>query len=308
MRDEHLGADTGGVWTAAQASACGLSRAEIAGRVADGRWQALRRGVYADAGVAPSAQMRAWAAVLAAGGAGRAWATGRTRLRLAGLPLIDDDDPATDAHDRAHDDVLVRRRLRDRATLHPTRSKTASHDLGRWNGCPAVSLRRAFVDAAAVLTFEALVCALDAALHRELLTIGRLATLTAERSGMPHGATLGRAVAAADGRAETPIETLGRLVLLPVLPGLVPQVEIRERGVVLARLDLGDERLRIAIEGDGRSTHTGMAADDRRRDRRIGAHGWHTERYTWFEVRRQQKAMRVRMLAESTRLERRLAA
>ena len=308
MREEALGRTTGGVWTAADARNCGLTMRQVEWRVAAGLWQGVRRGIYADAGIVPSASMRAWAAVLAAGGVGRAWATGRTRLRLLDLPLIDDEDPATGALDLPHDDVLVRRRLRDRETLHPTRSTVGAADLGQVHGCPAVSLARGFVDAAAVLSFEALVCALDAALHRELLTAERLAELVAGRKGLPYGDVLARAVAAADGRAESPQETLGRLVLLPVLPGLVPQVEVRQRRIVVARVDLGDELLRLAVEADGRSTHTGMAADDRRRDRRIGKVGWHTERYTWFEVRRQPEALRRRIVAEATRLEQRRAA
>jgi hypothetical protein len=307
MREQHLGAGTGGVWTIGDAHACGLTTDEVEWRVSCGEWQAPRRGVYCDGGLMPSPQMRAWAAVLAAGGPGRAWATGRTRLRMLDLPLVDDEDPATGAHDLPHDDVVVRRRIRRRETLHPRRRLVPPKHLGRVAACPTVSLSQAFVDAAAVLAFDALVCALDAALHRKLLTPARLAALVAERRGAPYSLTLSAAVAAADGRAETPIETLGRLVLQPVLPGLVPQVVVRNaRGRTLARVDLGDERLRLAVEGDGRSTHTGMAADDRRRDRTIGVEGWHTERYTWYEARRQQDALRARIVAEAARLERRL--
>jgi hypothetical protein len=309
VREQQLGDGTAGVWTSADARACGLTADEVEWRVEAGLWQVLQRGTYADAGVVPSPQMRAWAAVLAAGGRGRAWVTGRTRLRLLGLPLIDDDDPATGAYDLPHDDVAVRRRIHDRATLHPSRRYVPPAHLGEVHGCPAVSLPAALAHAAGVLTFEALVCVLDAVLHRGHLTTEQLELLVAAQEARPHGAALRGAVRAADGRAETPIETLGRLVLLPVLPGLRPQVRVYgPDGRVLARVDLGDEWLRFAVEGDGRSVHTGMAADDRRRDRRIGAVDWHTERYTWYEARRQQAALQQRMVAEAARLESRRAA
>jgi hypothetical protein len=75
-------------------------------------------------------------------------------------------------------------------------------------------------------------------------------------------------VSAADGRAESPAETLVRLLLLPDLPGLVPQVRVLDGRRVLARFDLADEELMLAVEADGRRGHAGevMAAKDRARD------------------------------------------
>jgi len=298
MREEHLGRDTAGIWTAAQARQAGLSDDEVYGRLERGCWQSPHRGVYADAGVLLSPPMRGWAAVLAGGGPGRAWATGRTALRMFELPLIDDDDPATGAYDRVHDDVLVRGSRRDRATLHPTRRHVSDDQLGRIATCPSVSLRAAVMQSTSVISAESLVCVIDAALHRGLLTQADLEMLAVEQAGRPGVDVLRGAVACADGRAESPLETLGRLALRELLPGLVPQVRVRDRtGRELARVDLGDEALRLAVEGDGRGTHQGMAAEDHRRDRKIGHEGWHTERYTWFEVRRQRAAMQRRIVA-----------
>lgn len=298
MREELLGAGSGGVWTTADALACGLSPDQVQRRLERGEWQPLHRGTYASGGVIASPTMRGWAVVRAAGGVGRAWATGRTALRMFDLPLIDDDDPATGACDLAHDDVLVTTRLRGRPCLHPTRARVPCSSLGAMRGCPCVAVEYALLHAAGPLSQEALVCSIDASLHRGLTTTDDLALLVASCAGRPQVARLREAVGLADGRAESPLETLGRLVLKPVLPGLVPQVRILDpRGGVLARVDLGDEGLRLAVEGDGRATHAGMAADDHRRDRVVAARGWHTERYTWFEVRRQQRVLQRRMLA-----------
>lgn len=293
-----LGRSTGGVWTRGDALACGLSDDVIARKVRIGYWQQLRRGVFCDGGVAPSAAMRGWAAVLASGGEERAWADGRTALRLFGLPLIDDDDPATGACDRVQDDVAVARSRppRKTATLHRHRRAHACA-IGVLSGCPCVSLEEALLTAAGVLTHEALVCVLDAALHRGLLTAKALDALLARSARRRHVDTLRRAVALADGRAESPAETLCRLLLLPHLPGMVPQVQVRDgSGRLIARLDLGDERLLLAVEADGRAGHAGMAAKDRQRDARTEDVGWRTERCTWFELRRRQHQLLRRVL------------
>lgn len=308
----ELGVGSGGVWTTAQARSCGLSDDQIEHKVALGEWQHLRRGVLTDGGIAPDALMLGWAAVAAVGGAGRAWAAGRTTARLLGLPLIDDEDPATRAVDAENDDVAVQatRRPRQRRTLRVQRMTLKNGDTMLINGCPSLTLDRALPGLARVLSFEALVCLLDAALHRELIDDDRLTALVAAYAGRNGGACLRRAVALADGRAEAPSETLARLILLPVLPGLVPQVEVFDSGMrLVARYDLADEELKLAVEADGKRGHAGeqMVAKDRRRDRRTGSFGWTTERCTWWELRREQAALRARVVATAASLRRRAA-
>ena len=308
-KDQALGADSAGVWTTAQAVSCGLSEGAIARRVASGRWQRLRRSVYADGGVEPSPLMRGWAAVLEGGGPARACAGGRTTARLLGLPLIDDDDPATGAHDAELDDVVMR--TPSGATARPTlrvhRLALTPRDTVLIDGCPSLTLERALAGLAAVLSLEALVCVLDAALHAGLTTEAALAAQVRRLAGRPQAVAVRRAVALADGRAESPNETLARLLLLPVLPGLAPQVQLFDaRMRELARFDLGDEELKLAVEADGRAGHAGdhMVAKDRRRDRRTEALGWRPERVTWFELRRQRRATRARIVETAADLRR----
>lgn len=302
MASEHLlGRRTAGVWTAAQARSCGLSEGTIARRVADGQFQRLHRGVFCDGGIQPSPLMRGWGAVLARGGHGKAWATGRTVARMLELPLIDDDDPCTKAYDRVHDDVAVLDAHPGRSgTLHVTRPGfVVGIDTVLVGGCPSLTLERALPGLATVLTLEALVCLLDAALHSGQLTPDRLASAVERESGRRQAVALRQAAALTDGRAESPNETLARLLLQPALPGLVPQVPLVDgRGQLVARFDLGDVRRRLAVEADGKRGHAGevMRAKDGRRDRRTGRYGWATERVTWFELRTQQAATVRRMV------------
>lgn len=282
------------------------SRGHVDALVARGEWQSPWRGVYADAGCDLDAVQRGHAAVLASGP--RAVACGRLAARVYGLPLVDDDDPATGRQEHLLDEVAVpcdvpaltrtdatgaRRELRRHRQRYGADEVTAA------DGVPVTTVLRTVVDCAGLLRADALVCLIDAALHRKLLTPDGLAAAVAGRRWAPGVVGLRRAVALADGRAESPLETLGRLLLLPYLPGLTPQHRLRnEHGRVLARFDLAHELLRLALEGDGSAGHSGSrsAARDQRRDRRSERLGWRTERYTWFEVRRQQDALVRRVL------------
>ena len=309
---EVLGDGSHGVWTRRQALAV-ASPAQCATEVRRGHWQQPWPGVHADAGVDLDPVQRAYAAVLASGGADqpvrgpsgrrrlRAVACGRTAARVHGLVLIDDDDPATGARQCDVDEVLVWsprpplvHTLPDgtRRTLHRRQLRAGPGDLVRLpSGLWVTPVRRTLVDGAGLLTVEALVCLLDDVLHRGVLTDVDLAQLVEARSWCAGAVLLRTAAALADGRAESPTETLLRLVLRPVLPGLVPQVRVADRtGRVVARLDLGDAALRLGAEADGKRGHAGaqMVAKDRRRDRTTDALGWRTERFTWFDVRRRQ--------------------
>lgn len=301
-----LGLRSCGVWTRAEALAV-LGRGQVDALVRSRTWQVPWRGVHADAGHELDAEQRAWAAVLAAGGAVcdpggprlRAVAFGRTAARVWRLPLIDDADPATGSQEHLLDEVAVVRRLpRQRwagRELRPVRTGLSSSDLvqlpsGVWVTTPL----RTLVDCAGLLAPDALVCAVDAALHCRLVLPRELQGAVRARSGRAHSLALRAAVQLADGRSESPMETLARLLLQPALPGFEPQVELDDDvGRPVARFDLGDRSVRLAVEFDGTTAHAGpaMVARDRRRDRRTEAYGWRTERVTWFELRREPAAV-----------------
>ncbi len=325
---DQLGETSGGVWTRRQALQV-VSAAQVATQVRCGHWQQPWPGVHADAGSHLDASQRAFAAVLASGGADhpvtrpdgrvflRAVACGRTAARVHGLVLVDDDDPATGAHEQDVDEVLVwspRRPLTQvladgtARTLHRRQLRPRDGDLVRLpSGLWVTSVLRTVVDCAGLLQPDALVCLLDDALHRGLLGRAALEAALASRAWCAGAVALRTAVGLADARAESPAETLLRLAVLPALPDLVPQVRVRDRsGRVVARLDLGSQALRLGLEADGRRGHAGgsMVAKDRRRDRATEAQGWRTERFTWFDVRCRRSEVRsvaVRAAGEQAR-------
>ena len=301
--EARLGDGTAGVWTAAAARAAGLSADEVRARLARGEWQQLRRGTYADGGVIPDAFMRASSAVqTATTGRRTAVAAGRTAARVWGLPLVDDHDPATRRFQHTVDDVALSFGETTGATMRSRQLTLGPGDVVRHHGVTVLSLRRTLVDLPLVLRPDALVCALDHALHHELVTQEELAELAAERAWCPGAVAFRAAVALTDPLAESPHETLTRLLLKPHLPGLRSQMRVlAPGGWVQARLDLGDPALRLGVESDGSAYHRGRAAQDRRRDARTG---WTIERCSWWETRREGELLRRRVLATADRLRR----
>jgi very-short-patch-repair endonuclease len=85
-----------------------------------------------------------------------------------------------------------------------------------------------------------------------------------------------RAIALADGRAESPQETRARVKLvLAGFPPPVPQFEVRVDGQFVARLDLAWPEARVAVEYDG-VWHAGprQLTLDRLRTNRLLDAGW----------------------------------
>jgi very-short-patch-repair endonuclease len=123
------------------------------------------------------------------------------------------------------------------------------------------------------------VVALDA-----LVRVGRFAP-----ADLLHGAVGARgcrrlrdAVALADARAESPMETRLRVLLvLAGLPAPVPQFRVRDRsGVVRARVDLAYPDARLALEYDGAHHFDARhGRSDRRRDLQLDDLDWHTMRF-----------------------------
>jgi hypothetical protein len=333
-----LGVGTSAVWT--RAAALRLLSSSHLDRTLRTEWQSPYPGVLADAGFDLDAVQWAFAGVLASGGEGqphgtgapdesgclrialRAAACGRDAARVWGSPLIDDDDPATGAHDRFEHDVLTWHLTRDLTAplvgeaarphvLHRRELRLFSGDLvqhtsGLWLTSPLATA----LHCCSLLTFEAAVCVMDDGLHRELFTESELQRALDLRRGRPGHARQREVAAAADGRAEAASETLLRLLLKPHWPELEPQVTVYdERGHPLRRYDLGDRALKLGAEADGKRGHAGerMVAKDQRKDRRAGSYGWSTERASWFELRREQRQLRARILGTRDRLRTRAA-
>ena len=95
--------------------------------------------------------------------------------------------------------------------------------------------------------------ALDGALVAGRVTAQQLGDGVADLRGWPGVRRAARAVALADGRAESPLETRGRLRIVGAgLPRPELQVEIRASGRLVGVVDAWFEEAAVAVEFDGR--------------------------------------------------------
>lgn len=215
-----------------------------------------------------SARSRAAALLTPADGA----LCGHSAAELLGAGCSPANAPAEIVAPRG--DVRPRRGLIVRqATLDP-------EDVVDADGCRVISAFRTAYDLGRRLAVEDAVAAIDA-----LARIGRFAPGT-----LVHGAVgargcrrLREAVALTDPCAESAQES--RLRVLLAVGGLpAPAVQYRVRdadGRVIARVDLGYVRAKLALEYDGRHHFDDeFSRRDRLRDLRLGDLGWLTLRFT----------------------------
>jgi len=140
---------------------------------------------------------------------------------------------------------------------------------------PRTTLLRAAVDIAREPDLASAVVALDRILHSGRLAHETLHTAVAGLSRCRGCASARAAVSKADGRSESPPETLTRLILLAAGLAPVPQYEIRIAGSFVARVDLAFVAERVAIEYEGTwHWELGQLRRDRRRLDRLTASGW----------------------------------
>ncbi|HEU0104174.1 MAG TPA: DUF559 domain-containing protein [Mycobacteriales bacterium] len=260
-----------------------------------GQWQRLLHGVYTDG--TPDLRARAEAARLVL--PAYALVAGRSALWLCGAKHV--QDPAGLL------EVLVPRgRVVPRgAGLRVREGLIEACDRGSVSGVPCLLAARAAVDVARGVRLTDAVTVLDAALHAGICTPAQLVKEVDRAAGLRGVQTVRVAVPLADARAESPPESVVRVVL--ALGGLrpVPQHVVRDAaGRIVARLDLALVEQRIAVEYDGRAAHESAEAfvRDRERQNDLVALGWRVLRFTAADLAHPDRLLaRVRALAEAPR-------
>ncbi|MEU4158873.1 DUF559 domain-containing protein [Actinoplanes sp. NPDC026670] len=131
--------------------------------------------------------------------------------------------------------------------------------------------------------------ALDAMLHRHLLIEPELHTMLADRRTWPGAGRLAELVTLADPRAESPMESRLRLVIIDAgLPPAAVQHQVHTAdGEFLGRVDLAWPELRLAIEYDGdHHRERGQFRRDVGRLNALRMAGWTVLRFTADDVMR----------------------
>lgn len=240
-----------GVFTVADARRAGYRPDEIRSAVSSRRWYRLRRGTYIETSAWLSLaedprgrHLVECVAVLVALGPGPIVShSSAARLHRLVLPRgIDDDVRLTQA-----DEWRQGRGYRIAAAALPAEDVVAAAPFG------VTGVARTLVDCAREWSLGDAVVAIDAALHSG--QVGR-ADLRATLLTQTHWLGIGeaaRALSSADGRAESPLESRGRLVLQSAgLPSPELQVELHGPRGFVARVDAWYDDAAIALEFDGR--------------------------------------------------------
>ena len=274
-----------GLFTATDARRAGYEHPEIRRLCTSGTWRRLRRGVYVTAESLAALEKSGrrhqaeCLAVLLELDRSTAVISHESAARLWGLPVSSQPTAGV----RLTDPTLSRRGRGYRITQAPLRSgeATRSGPLG------LTTPGRTLLDCARQWLLEDAVVALDSALLRGVVTGRQLADGVAAFRGWPGAARAARAVALADGRAESPLETRGRLRIVGAgLPSPQLQTEIRTEGRLVAVVDAWFDEAAVAVEFDGRVKYT-----DPWRERSPG-------RVLWEEKRREDelRALDIRVV------------
>ncbi len=231
LGDEH------GLFLRSEALAAGLTDRDLLGSSC----VRVLHGVYAHAGVSLTHELRCRAAArhLPA----EAVITGSSAATLHGVPLADFADPV---------EALVPRKLgmHRRYGLRCTAVRTHDFESTAWSGIRLAYPPRVAFDLLKGRSMSTAVARCDALLHAGLLTTDEVAGFLVDRRD--HRISKARSrLSYLDARAESIPESVLRVEL--ALRGLhpVPQVLVHGKRGVIARVDLGFEAERVALEYDG---------------------------------------------------------
>ncbi len=160
------------------------------------------------------------------------------------------------------------------------------------------SLCRTAVDVARTSSLVAGLVVADAVLHRGAPR-EELEAVAAEHDGYPGAPSVRRVVAAANGLAESPFESLSRGRMLELdLPAPELQVEVWLSGRFVARVDFLWRQHNLFGEADGRSKYTSLDAfyAEKLREQALEDLGFEVVRWDWETAwaREQQLAATIR--------------
>jgi predicted transcriptional regulator of viral defense system len=242
-----------GVFSSAEALAVGYGVEDVRTELRTGRWRRLRKGIYIAAEHLTAADPRErhlidCVAVLLSLGPGPVLShASAARLHDLEIPWRSSPEVRVTAMDQ----------WRRGRGYRVAQAALPAEDTRPWLAFGATSVARTLVDCAREWSLTDGVVAIDAALQKEKVTRAELLRAVldgAHRVGISQAA---RALGLSDGRAESPLETRGRLAILGSgLPAPELQVEIHDADGLIGRADAWYEEAALAIEFDGKIKYT----------------------------------------------------
>lgn len=258
-------------FTVEQARAYGVTQKQLQGA----SWCRISRGWYRWAGCELSDELRL-AAILRMVPPGSAFA-GRTAARLLGIEAPAPRKP----------EILVPRLtgVTERVEAVVSRARLAPEEIVQCGPFPVTSALRTCFDLAGTLSPVEAVVTLDHALHAGRFDLATFTAFVAARDHVQGVVGARRALQNAEPKAESPMETRLRMLLVGAgLPRPAAQVPIFDGDRFIARLDCFYTSARLGIEYDGEN-HRDRLTDDNRRQNRLLRAGVRLLRYSGPDLR-----------------------
>jgi hypothetical protein len=191
------------------------------------------------------------------------------------------------------------RRLRNALTDSGER-RLRPEDITEVMGLPVTTMLRTAWDLGRVRSRERAISAIDQMLRLPGFPLDDFLAGVERFRGQRWVTTLRVIAPLADGRAESPPESILRLYWIDAgLPWPVPQLEVWVDGVLIARLDIGNLKIRYAVEYDGVEWHSSPAqvAHDRRRRLAVREQDFTVDVFTKASVFGQHRDVEARLAA-----------
>jgi hypothetical protein len=186
-----------------------------------------------------------------------------------------------------------------RAHLH--RATLTADDMTTLDGVPVTSVARTLVDLGRSTSTSCAVAAIDSALNRDLVTYAQIDAVLVRCWNWPGIRRAQRAVRLSDGRAESPLESISRLVIGWLhLPRPEPQALAHDRfGTPVGRLDFYWDDFGVAGEADGavKYTTTEELPEEKVRQELLEDEAMVFVRWGWAQPWRQPQLFKQRLLS-----------
>lgn len=232
--------------------------------------EAVYPGVWVPRGVELSTSSRARAAWLWSGR--RGVLAGLSASALHGAKWVEPGTPAELVHGNRRPPPLIMVRG----------DRLLGGETGCSDGLPVTTAARTAFDLGRRMLVTAAVPRIDALMNATGLTVEEVAAVAAAHRGVRGLRLLGESLSLVDGGAESPYESMTRMLLMQHgFPRPETQIRVLDgNGVVVARLDMGWRKWRVGVDFEGAQHWT----DPRQRNRDI-------ERYAllpelgWADIR-----------------------
>jgi hypothetical protein len=250
----------------------------------------VQRGVFA----LPGPVSECDAARAAVSTIGNSAISHRSALLIHQLPLVG-------RHPQRPEITVPPRTTGRTPAAHLHRARLWPQDVVTVDGAPVTSVSRTVIDVGRSAPIATAVAALDAALNRRLTSEDEIADVLARCWNWPRIRQAQRAVRLSDGRAESALESVSRLVLGWLrLPAPEPQPLILDRHVrPIGRLDFYWDEFGVAGEADGRSKYVAgdVLVAEKERQELLEDEGLVVVRWGWEQPTRRPHLLRARIEA-----------